>query len=304
MIYTVTLNPSIDYVMAVPDYISGATNRAQTTNAYPGGKGINVSRILETNHINNQAWGFLGGYTGAFIATTLQHLAIKTDFTPIQGTTRINVKLKSHQETEINASGPQITDAEWQTFKQQFSKLQPADTVVFSGSLPSTLPHDAYQQLIQLVVSKQANFIIDTTGDDLKQALALHPLLVKPNRDEVQALFELTDISLNSLKIAGQQLIAGGAQQAIISLGGDGALLFANNHVYFAEPIAGDLQNSVGAGDSMIGGFLAQWTIEEDPVTAFKLGVASATATAFSEDIATQTKIRSILDHVHITEIG
>lgn len=214
------------------------------------------------------------------------------------------MKLKSHQETEINASGPQITDAEWQTFKQQFSKLQPADTVVFSGSLPSTLPHDAYQQLIQLVVSKQANFIIDTTGDDLKQALALHPLLVKPNRDEVQALFELTDISLNSLKIAGQQLIAGGAQQAIISLGGDGALLFANNHVYFADPITGDLQNSVGAGDSMIGGFLAQWTIEEDPVTAFKLGVASATATAFSEDIATQTKIRSILDHVHITEIG
>ena len=303
MIYTVTLNPSIDYVMEVANYQSGMTNRAGKAIAYPGGKGINVSRILMANGVEATALGFLGGYTGEFISRTLDGLGLKTKFTPIADTTRINVKLKGQSETEINAPGPVVTMAEWEGFKQVFHQLTPADIVIFSGSAPSSLPAGAYDELIALVLEKQARFVIDTTGDDLQRALPAKPILVKPNRDEVQALFNLADISMPSLQAAGRQLIDAGAQNAIISLGGDGALLFTAEHTYFARPIVGQVKNSVGAGDSMIGGFVASWPTSADVVAAFSLGVASATATTFSDDIATPAKIKEIQNNVEVVEI-
>lgn len=303
MIYTVTLNPSIDYVMEVANYQSGMTNRARKAIAYPGGKGINVSRILMANGVEATALGFLGGYTGEFISRTLDGLGLKTKFTPIADTTRINVKLKGQSETEINAPGPVVTMAEWEGFKQVFHQLTPADIVIFSGSAPSSLPAGSYDELIALVLEKQARFVIDTTGDDLQRALPAKPILVKPNRDEVQALFNLADTSMPSLQAAGRQLIDAGAQNAIISLGGDGALLFTAEHTYFARPIVGQVKNSVGAGDSMIGGFVASWPTSADVVAAFSLGVASATATTFSDDIATPAKIKEIQNNVEVVEI-
>lgn len=303
MIYTVTLNPSIDYLMQVPSYEAGATNRATDITYYPGGKGINVSRILANQHISSTALGLLGGFTGTFVTDALAEAGVTLSFTPIAGTTRINVKLKGQTETEINAPGPDITTTEWAVFKQQFAHLTAADTVVFSGSAPKSLASGVYQELIALVKAVGAQFIIDTTGDDMRQALAQHPLLVKPNREEVAALYDMPVATQADLQAAGARLLADGAQNAIISMAGDGAMLFTATGTYFAAPLKGQLKNSVGAGDSMIGGFLAAWSQTQDPIASFKQAVACGTATAFSDDIAESALINELGTQVKITQL-
>jgi len=303
MIYTVTLNPSIDYIMQVPTYEAGATNRATAITYYPGGKGINVSRILASQQINTTAWGLLGGFTGSFVNDTLATAGITLAFTPITGTTRINVKLKGQTETEINAPGPDITATEWTAFKAQFANLAAADTVIFSGSAPKSLAGGVYQELIALVKIAGAQFIIDTTGADMRQALSKQPLLVKPNREEVAALYDVPVTTQADLKAVGARLLADGAQNAIISMAGDGALLFTATGTYFAAPIQGQLKNSVGAGDSMIGGFLAAWSQTQDSLASFKQAVACGTATAFSDDIADAALINELVAQVKIAQL-
>jgi 1-phosphofructokinase len=300
MIYTVTLNPSIDYVMQVNDITVGETNRAKSEQMYPGGKGINVSRLLAHIDVDTTALGFVGGFTGEHIRQALTAEGFTTAFTQVSGNSRINVKLKGSQETEINGAGPEITDLEIATFMSQFDNLTAEDVVVLSGSIPSQIDKGIYDQLIAKVQVHNATFVLDTTGAELKKGLAKKPLLVKPNKAEVAELYQ-TDVTDNAvLKELGFRLLADGAQYAMISLAGDGAALFTPDGAWFAPAVKGTVKNSVGAGDSMIAGFVGTWRVTNDPLESFKQAVASGTATAFSDDIASAEMIQTIYEQVQI----
>ncbi|WP_367369517.1 1-phosphofructokinase [Pediococcus parvulus] len=302
MIYTVTLNPSIDYVVQLPKLNLGEVNRLETSYKFPGGKGINVSRILRELGYANQAWGFLGGFTGEFVSDKLNQLNLDSHFTKIADDTRINVKLKADQETELNAAGPKITKAEKQVFVSQFDELKENDVVIFSGSVPSSLPETFYFDLIQKVKERHAEYAVDTTGEALKKTLPTHPVVVKPNNHELADLFGVELNSLAEIKKYGQKLIAMGAQNVMISMGGDGGMLVTKDHCYRSAAPRGTVQNSVGAGDSMLAGFTGTFDATHDPVESFRYGLACGSATAFSADIATKAKIDEILPQIKIEE--
>lgn len=300
MIYTVTLNPSIDYVVQLPKLNLGEVNRLETSYKFPGGKGINVSRILRELGYANQAWGFLGGFTGEFVSDKLNQLNLDSHFTKIADDTRINVKLKADQETELNAAGPKITKAEKQVFVSQFDELKENDVVIFSGSVPSSLPETFYFDLIQKVKERHAEYAVDTTGEALKKTLPTHPVVVKPNNHELADLFGVELNSLAEIKKYGQKLIAMGAQNVMISMAGDGGMLVTKDHCYRSAAPKGTVQNSVGAGDSMLAGFTGTFDATHDPVESFRYGLACGSATAFSADIATKAKIDEILPQIKI----
>lgn len=300
MIYTVTLNPSLDYMTRLDNLTLGVTNRAQSETIFPGGKGINVSRLLGNLDIDNTALGFLGGFTGQYLQQRLAHTHMKQAFTPIAGQTRINLKIKAAIETEINATGPAITDQEVTNFLDNFELLTQQDVVILSGSVPRSLNPAIYQQLLVKILAQGARFVIDTTGEQLQSALASHPLLVKPNRGELAQLYHVNLETQDDFIKWGRQLISDGAQYAIVSLAGDGALFFTADAQYFAKPVSGQVKNSAGAGDSMIAGFIGTWLSTKDDLESFKMAVASGTATTFSDDIATKQKILEIYQQVNI----
>ncbi|MBL1229034.1 1-phosphofructokinase [Enterococcus sp. BWB1-3] len=303
MIYTVTLNPSIDYIVHVNHLEIGGLNRMQTDIKLPGGKGINVSRVLKRMSIESTAMGFIGGFTGTFISDWLSSEKIKTSFTGVKDDTRINIKLKSDQETEINGTGPVISDEEAEQLKVQFSVLSPGDIVILSGSTPPSLPVGFYKELIELVTSSGAEFVIDTTGEDLKIALGKRPLVVKPNNHELAELYQTSFTSVSDILPYGQQLLKEGAKYAIVSMAGDGALLFTKEAVYQSNVLNYPLKNSVGAGDSMIAGFVGKFSETNDPIEAFKWGVACGSATAFSDDLAAAELINKLVNEVKIKKM-
>ncbi|GEK89203.1 fructose-1-phosphate kinase [Alkalibacterium putridalgicola] len=301
MIYTVTLNPSIDYVIYPNSPIKlGQLNRIEKDQKTPGGKGINVSRILTQLNTTNVALGFVGGHIGQLLIEQLHDESVKTDFTHIDADTRINVKIKGGQETEINDDGPLVTEADSQHFYTKLDKLSEDDLVVIAGSKPKGLSEDYYQRLIDHVKSKKADFIIDTTGEELQMALAQNPLLVKPNIHELEDLYGVTLDGLRDIVPYGKKMLEAGAQYAIISLGGDGALFFMGDDVYYSAPPKGQLVNSVGSGDSMIGGFIGEYQKNGDPLAAFKMSLACGSATAFKEDLAKKEDIDKLLPQITI----
>lgn len=304
MIYTVTLNPSIDYIVHVEELKLGDLNRMTNDFKLPGGKGINVSRILKRIQAESTALGFLGGFTGTFIADWLTREEIKTDFTSIVEDTRINIKLKSKTETEINGLGPAINNEEMQEMKQALSKISAGDIVVLSGSTPASLRAGFYEELIQIIKDKEADFVIDTTGQDLLNALPKQPLLIKPNNHELAELFNVSFQTVEDIMPFGKRLLEDGAQNVIISMAGDGALLFTKEGVYRSNVLKRPLKNSVGAGDSMIAGFVGTFAKSNDPVEAFKWGVACGSATAFSDDLASEELIHELIHEVKIEKIG
>ncbi|MFD1465706.1 1-phosphofructokinase [Lapidilactobacillus mulanensis] len=304
MIYTVTVNPAIDYVVQTETLNLGRVNRPQYTNFIAGGKGINVSKILNQLDSPNTAWGFLGGFTGEFLKTTLTTEKIKSDFTPIAANTRVNVKLKSDVETELNAAGPQVTAAELATFKVKFDQVQPGDIVIFSGSLLPQLTNDFYLELIDLVVAKQAQFAIDTTGQALLDTLAKQPLVIKPNHHELADLFHTTIHNDDELLKYAAQLHELGANHVLISMAGAGAYLLADGYIYHSAAPKGQVVNSVGAGDSMLAGYIGEFTKHQDPELAFKYGLACGSATAFTENIATIDQINHLLPQIKIEKIS
>lgn len=304
MIYTVTLNPSIDYIVHVEELKIGDLNRMTNDFKLPGGKGINVSRILKRIHAESTALGFLGGFTGNFIADWLKKEQIQTNFTPVREDTRINIKLKSETETEINGLGPAISNEEMQELKETLSKLSAGDIVILSGSTPATLRAGFYEELIQIIEDKQADFIIDTTGKDLLNALPKKPLLIKPNNHELAELFNVSFESVEDILPFGERLLADGAKNVIISMAGDGALLFTTEGIYRSNVLKRPLKNSVGAGDSMIAGFVGSFAKTNDPVEAFKWGVACGSATAFSDDLASAELIDELIGEVKIEKIS
>jgi len=303
MIYTITLNPSIDYVIQVDQLKLGDLNKMDDEAKFPGGKGINVSRVLDRLQYKNTALGFLGGFTGEFIAEQLQQQAISTDFIPIKGETRINIKLKSEKETEINSLGPDILPQEREKLLQQLKKVTEKDTVILSGSAPPSLPGDFYEKMVKQIDHSGGAFVIDTTGDSLKSVLAYKPLLVKPNLEELGELFDVTLSSRDEVMHYGKKLLDLGAKHVIVSMAGDGALLFTKEGIFQGYSPKGEVKNSVGAGDSMIAGFTGKYNETQHALEAFRMGLAAGSATAFSADLATGEDIQALRKEITITRI-
>ena len=298
MIYTVTLNPSIDYIVRLDNLELGSVNRMDSDDKYAGGKGINVSRILKRLDIENTATGFIGGFTGRFIEESLVEEGITTNFVQVAEDTRINVKVKAGLETEINGPGPSISREKLTELEAILSNLTEQDTVVFAGSAPSSLGNQIYRKLIPLTRRTGAQVVCDFEGQTLLDSLDYQPLLVKPNNHELAELNGLDDIE----KYA-RQILAKGAQNVIISMAGDGALLVTPEAAYFAKPIKRNVKNSVGAGDSMVAGFTGEYVTSADPVEALKWGVACGTATTFSDDLATAAFIKEIYEKVEVEKL-
>lgn len=304
MIYTVTLNPSIDHVIYMDSDVQlGKLNRMQKDVKFPGGKGINVSRILGQLKIENIALGFVGGFTGAFIEEWLAEEGVKTQFTYVNEDTRINVKVKASEETEINGQGPHVEEETSQMFLSQLRSLTEEDVVVLAGSKPSSLPSDYYQMIIKQLTDQGTEFVIDTTGQELKNALPYHPLVVKPNHHELEELFDVTFEKDEEVIPYGHKLVEEGTQYAIISMAEKGAMLFTPEGVYHGKAPKGELKNSVGSGDSMIAGFVGTYQKTKDPLEAFKVSIASGSATAFEEDLATREKIEALLPEITIQKL-
>lgn len=304
MIYTVTLNPSIDYIVQLPTVQLGELNRMTGDIKLPGGKGINVSRVLNNIGQESTALGFIGGFTGRFIMDWLKKEAVGTDFVEIEQDTRINVKVKADIETEINAAGPSVSKKESEQLLHQMDALTADDIVVLSGNKPPTLPEDFYQQMVKKISAVGADFVIDTTGKELMNAISSRPLLVKPNHHELADLFETTFDSVEDIIPYGKKLIDLGAKYAVISMAGDGALFFTESAAYQATVPKGKVKNSVGAGDSMIAGFIGALVSTNDSLEAFKRSVATGSATAFSDDLATKEAIDALVEQVEIKKIG
>ncbi|AWP26210.1 MULTISPECIES: 1-phosphofructokinase [unclassified Paenibacillus] len=302
MIYTVTLNPSIDYIVEVEFIELGGLNRMTRDMKFPGGKGINVSRVLNQLGAENTAIGFLGGFTGRYIDETLSREGIRTDFVNIADDTRINVKLKHGDETEINGLGPVIRPEETDALLHKLSQLQAGDIVVLSGSVPPSLGPGFYERLIGACRKSSAEFVMDTTGEALMKALVHRPLLVKPNHHELAELFGVVIDSNELLVTYGRKLLEEGAQHVLISMAGEGALLITADQVYHANVPSGTVRNSVGAGDSMIAGFVGTLALGKDLLEAFRTGVASGSATAFSDDLAVKEAIDRLIPQVNITK--
>ncbi|SUN48499.1 1-phosphofructokinase [Streptococcus dysgalactiae subsp. dysgalactiae] len=300
MIYTVTLNPSIDFIVRIDQLNLGSVNRMVSDDKFAGGKGINVSRVLQRLGFGNTATGFLGGFTGHFIEDSLKNEGIETAFVKVEQDTRINVKIKSQEETEINGQGPMISQEQLEALKAKLSQLTSGDTVVFAGSAPVNLGNAVYKELIPLVRQSGAQVVCDFEGQPLLDALANNPLLVKPNNHELEAIFGVPLNSLNDVETYARRILEMGAQHVLISMAGDGALLVTEEATYFAKPIKGQVKNSVGAGDSMVAGFTGEFVKSKDPVEALKWGVACGTATAFSDDLATIAFIKEIYHKVEV----
>ena len=300
MIYTVTLNPSIDYIVRLDKVEVGSVNRMDSDDKFAGGKGINVSRVLKRLGIENTATGFIGGFTGKFITDNLVSEGIASNFVEVNQDTRINVKIKADAETEINGPGPEISTEKLAELKEILSSLSPADTVVFAGSSPKNLGNVVYKELIGLTRQTGAQVVCDFEGQTLIDSLDYQPLLVKPNNHELGAIFGVKVESLDEIEKYARELLAKGAQNVIISMAGDGALLVTSEGAYFAKPIKGTVKNSVGAGDSMVAGFTGEFVKSKDAVEAFKWGVACGTATTFSDDLATADFIKETYEKVEV----
>lgn len=303
MIYTVTLNPSIDYIVRLDKVVVGSVNRMTSDDKFAGGKGINVSRILQRLGVENTATGFLGGFTGKFVEDGLKAEAIATKFVQVDQDTRINVKIKADDETEINGTGPQISPDQLAQLEAILSGLSAEDTVVFAGSAPANLGNQVYNRLIPVAKEAGAQVVCDFEGQTLLDALNYQPLLVKPNNHELEAIFNVKLDGLVDVEKYAREILAKGAQNVIISMAGDGALLVTPEAAYFAKPIKGQVKNSVGAGDSMVAGFTGEFVKSADPIEALKWGVACGTSTAFSDDLASIDFIKETYQKVEVEKL-
>lgn len=300
MIYTVTLNPSLDYIVEVDTVTLGELNRTKNETKFPGGKGINVSQVLKRLDMDSHALGFLGGFTGRYIEDFLTSQGIDTDFVKVDEDTRINVKLKSDTETEINAKGPNITAENFETLKVQIRKLTSEDILVLAGSIPSTMPKSTYEELVKLCNENGTKFVVDAEGELLKKVLPLNPFLIKPNHHELGELFNTVINSCEEVIPYAKELVKQGAQNVIVSLADKGAVLINKDLALIATSPKGDVKSSVGAGDSMVAGFIATYEKTKSIEEAFRFSVAAGSATAFSIGLCTREKMEGLLPQVKV----
>lgn len=300
MIYTCTLNPSIDYIIHVDHFQTGGLNRGDKTSYYPGGKGINVSRVLKRLGIENTALGFIGDFTGSFIKTKLQQESIKTNFIEVDGTTRINMKMKAESETEINGPGPDISSKQLDALYNQMKQLSPGDILVAAGSIPKTVPADFYVKVAAICEQAGVHMVADTSSQALKEILGTKLFLVKPNHHELGELFDVSIDSIHDAVIYGKKLQDHGATHVLVSMGGSGAVYISPNQCFVATAPKGTVKNTVGAGDSMVSGFLAAHTSEKSEEEVFRYAVAAGSATAFQADLCKKQDVETLLNEVKI----
>ena len=297
MIYTVTLNPSIDYVVRLDSLVTGITNRTTSEEYYFGGKGINVSCVLAELDFESTAFGFVAGFTGDAIEKGIRNDKIITDFIRLEkGISRINVKIKANDETEINCQGPHIEESELLRLLNKVDRIKDGDTLVIAGNVPNTMPDDVYERILERIKGKKVRIVVDATKKLLLNSLKYKPFLIKPNRQELSEIFE-TEISTEAdIEKYAKELQKMGAQNVLISLGGDGAMLideFGEKHKQGV--LKEKVINTVGSGDSMVAGFIAGYEKEHSYPYALKLGSACGNATAFLSGLATKEKINELL---------
>lgn len=297
MVYTVTFNPAIDYVVHTGEMKLGATNRSDREEMYFGGKGINVSIVLRELGIDSKALGFTAGFTGEAIEKGLADMGIDTDFVRLNnGNSRINVKIKATEETELNGQGPDIDDKAISALFEKLDKLSDGDTLILAGSIPSSLPSDIYQRILERLSCKKIKAVVDATKDLLLNVLKYKPFLVKPNNHELGEMFGVTLKTDEEIEKYARKLQDMGAVNVLISMAGDGAMLIDEfGKMHRCGVCRGTVKNSVGAGDSMVAGFIAG-SLQGDYEYALKLGTAAGGATAFSDGLATKEKISELLE--------
>jgi 1-phosphofructokinase len=293
MIYTVTFNPSLDYIVSIDQFKTGITNRTDSELIVPGGKGLNVSTVLHNLGIKSIALGFTAGFTGAEIEKRCKEIGFLCDFIPVEkGLSRINVKIKGASETEINGQGPSIDNDSLKKLFRKLSKLSKNDTLVLAGSVPKGLPDTIYRDILSITNQKEILSVVDASGTLLLNTLSMHPLLIKPNHHELGALFNTKLHTKEEVIPYAQKLQKMGARNVLVSLGKDCAVLVAESgNVFSLSAPEGTLVNAVGAGDSMVAGFLAGWMDQKDYTHAFKMAVAAGSASAFSETLAKKEEI-------------
>ena len=297
MVYTVTFNPAIDYIVHTEEMKLGETNRSEHEEMYFGGKGINVSIVLRELGIASKALGFTAGFTGEAIEKGLIDMGIDTDFVRLDsGNSRINVKIKAAEETELNGQGPHIDDKAISALYEKLDKLTDGDTLILAGSIPSSLPSDIYQRILERLSSRKIKAVVDATKDLLLNVLQYKPFLVKPNNHELGEMFGVTLKTDEEIEKYARKLKDMGAVNVLISMAGDGAILIDEyGKMHRCGVCKGTVKNSVGAGDSMVAGFTAG-SLQGDYEYALKLGTAAGGATAFSDGLATKEKIAELLE--------
>ena len=296
MIYTVTLNPSLDYVVTMKDFSLGKTNRTVTEQIFPGGKGINVSIVLKNLGMESVALGFTAGFVGEEIERKVSDMGLLNQFIRVQeGTARSNGKLRDFDGTEINGQGPEVGEAEMELLMKQLDALQAKDVLVLAGSVAKGMKSTAYKEMMERLSGKGIQFVVDASGTTLLDVLSHHPFLIKPNNHELGELFGVTLQTKDAVVPYAQKLKEQGARNVLVSLAGEGAVLVAENGEIFKMPAPqGKLVNAVGAGDSMVAGFLAGWLEKRSYEHAFRMAVAAGSASAYSENLATGEEISAL----------
>ena len=298
MIYTVTFNPSLDYILRLDSLEKGEINRVTYEHILPGGKGLNVSMVLKNLGHASRALGFVAGFTGEAVKKQFESFGCEADFVHLaEGFSRINVKIKAKEETEINGQGPQIAEAAQEELFQKLEQLQAGDTLVLAGSIPNTLPDDIYERIMERLSGRSIRIIVDATKGLLLKVLKYGPWLIKPNNHELGEMFGVTLNTDDEIIEHAKRLQDEGATNVLISMAGDGAILLTEEGVFYRSAAPkGTLVNSVGAGDSMVAGFLAGYMESDcDYERAFYMGVATGSASAFSENLATREEALALL---------
>lgn len=298
MIYTVTFNPSIDYIVSVEDFELGRVNRTSKELVYPGGKGVNVSLVLMNLGKKSTALGFVAGFTGAEIENSLKDWGCLTDFISVkEGMSRINLKLRTKEETEINGQGPKLSAEDLEKLYRKLDCLEKGDVLVLAGSIPSTLPDSIYQDIMARLKEKGIYIVVDATKDLLVNVLKYRPFLIKPNNHELGEIFGVELREKEEVITYAKKLQEMGARNVLVSMAGAGAVLAAEDgSVLQSEAPKGKVVNSVGAGDSMVAGFITGYLNKSDYKHAFYMGIAAGSASAFSERLATKDEVQKIYE--------
>jgi 1-phosphofructokinase len=302
VIYTVTFNPSLDYIVSVKDFRPGMTNRTSSELMLAGGKGINVSIVLGNLGIKSTALGFIAGFTGDEIVRRLHNGGINSEFIKINdGISRINIKLKSIDGTEINGQGPHIDSSHIEQLMNRLRRLESGDVLVLAGSIPAGISDNIYKDIMDMLKDKGVQIVVDATSRLLTNVLEYNPFFIKPNQHELGDIFNVTLNTQEEVIPYALELKKMGAVNVCVSMGGKGAILVADDgNVYKAKAPDGILKNSVGAGDSLIAGFLSGWIEKKDYEYAFRKGVATGSASAFSERLATNGEVNDLIGKVTI----
>ena len=300
MVYTVTFNPSLDYIVSVEGFQLGKTNRTAKEQMLPGGKGINVSTVLKNLGIPNIALGFSAGFTGEEIKRRVEEMGLASDFINLQnGYSRINVKMKDFDGTEINGQGPDISPAETEKLLEKLDGLKEGDVLVLAGSIPRTMPDSIYSDILRRLDGKRILTVVDATGELLLHVLEYSPFLIKPNNHELGEIFQVKLETREDVVLYARKLQEKGARNVLVSMAGQGAVLLDEmGQVHMLPAPKGKLVNAVGAGDSMVAGFLAGWLTKKDYEYAFRMGISAGSASAFSENLATKKEIEEVYRQV------